>query len=414
MRKYWQPVALAAELHDGVPLPVKAFGENFVLYQNGPGEPVLMDRHCPHRGADLSYGRCEGENLRCVYHGWLFSRDGDCLETPGEPANSSLPQRVKQRSYPVRKVAGLILAYLGEGDPPPLPQFEWLSQPSERVFVTKVFQACNYLQANEGNLDQVHLSFLHRVRIDEGRPYLMDRETTAGMSSTLQLLAEDVSPQIEIEETPFGFREYVTRKTVDGDKYLKVESFVMPNMAVFPGAIVARDGFQSHWHVPIDDVSHWKYVIVFERSDPVQKERIQKVLFGDHEVGPPHYRLAANAENRYFQDRSSMKAGDFAGFGVAFEIHDTWAIESCGPIQDRSKEKLGYGDRSIIAMRKIMLKAIERLEKTGEIDDLGNPSLAGQMTAIQEVVSIETDDRTFLARRIAERLGRKSVMSDAR
>ena len=55
-----------------------------------PGRWGLIDRACPHRGADLAFGRLEADGLRCPFHGWKFDADGRCLETPAEPAGSTL------------------------------------------------------------------------------------------------------------------------------------------------------------------------------------------------------------------------------------------------------------------------------------------------------------------------------------
>src|SRR3954454_8751799 len=133
MRRYWQPAALAEELPPGgAPLPVRLFGEDLVLFRDEQCQPGLLGLHCPHRGADLSYGRLEDGGLRCLYHGWLFDRAGLCHEQPGEPAGSTFHERIRQISYPCQEAGGLILAYLGPDKAPPLPRFEFLEAPDER------------------------------------------------------------------------------------------------------------------------------------------------------------------------------------------------------------------------------------------------------------------------------------------
>src|SRR5512134_519583 len=77
LRRYWQPVALQEELPAaGAPLPVRILSEDLVLFRDDLGELGLLGRHCSHRRADLSYGRVENGGLRCLYHGWLFDRQG--------------------------------------------------------------------------------------------------------------------------------------------------------------------------------------------------------------------------------------------------------------------------------------------------------------------------------------------------
>ena len=77
LRCYWQPAALTEELNGERPVvPVRLMGEDLVLFRDQQGELGLIDRHCPHRGADLCFGRLEDNGLRCPFHGWHFNRDG--------------------------------------------------------------------------------------------------------------------------------------------------------------------------------------------------------------------------------------------------------------------------------------------------------------------------------------------------
>src|SRR5216684_1591436 len=127
LRCYWQPVALAEELPPGgAPLPVRVLGEELVLFRDDQGRPGLLGLHCSHRGADLSYGRVEAGGLRCLYHGWLYDAAGRCLEQPGEPAGSTFHERIRQTAYPCVERGGLILAYLGPGEAPLPPDYEFL------------------------------------------------------------------------------------------------------------------------------------------------------------------------------------------------------------------------------------------------------------------------------------------------
>ena len=73
----------------------------------------LLELHCPHRGASLEYGQIDTKEIRCCYHGWLFAADGAILETPGEPAESTLKDRLCHGAYPVREHHGIVFAYSG-------------------------------------------------------------------------------------------------------------------------------------------------------------------------------------------------------------------------------------------------------------------------------------------------------------
>ena len=114
MRRYWQPAALVQELAgDRAIVPVRLLGQDFVLFRDEQGRYGMLDRDCPHRGADLAFGRLEDGGLRCAFHGWLFDVDGNCLQMPAEPVGSRFCENLKQSAYPVVEKNGILFAWLG-------------------------------------------------------------------------------------------------------------------------------------------------------------------------------------------------------------------------------------------------------------------------------------------------------------
>jgi phenylpropionate dioxygenase-like ring-hydroxylating dioxygenase large terminal subunit len=363
LRRYWQPVALVEELPPGgAPLAVRVLGEDLVLFRDDEGRVGLLGLHCAHRGADLSYGRCEDGGLRCLYHGWLYDVTGRCLEQPGEPAGSTFHQRVRQPAYPCAVYGGLIFAYLGPGEPPLLPAYESLVAPDDHRFIRKYHQECNYLQANEGNIDPVHLSFLHRqfpASLARSRPAPGANLTVRGTDETNRALyLRDVSPTIEVEETDYGLRIFTLRRSGEAETYLRVSNFVLPNLCAVPGDMGA-DGFNVNWHVPIDDSHHWKYMIVFRRSAPLDRGALAEQYAAEVTLDR---RLRRNLGNRYQQDRAEMQSEWFSGLGGSFPVHDAFATETQGPIADRTQEHLGSTDLAIAQSRQMLLRAIRGLE----------------------------------------------------
>jgi phenylpropionate dioxygenase-like ring-hydroxylating dioxygenase large terminal subunit len=341
LRRYWWPAALAEELPaGGAPIPVRLLGEDLALFRDQQGRPGLLGIHCSHRGADLSYGRIEDGGLRCLYHGCLYDVEGQCLEQPGEPRDSTFRDRVHQRAYPCREQAGIIFTYMGPGAAPLFPNYEFLPDQSPYVFASKSHSECNYIQGNEGNFDPQHLSFLHQIfkpgEVDFRQAYH----------------AADVCPTIDPVETEFGMHLYAIRKVGDDRHFVKVRSFVMPAA----GAVGSRGeaGYNVNWHVPIDDENHWRYSIVFSRDQAIDRETTRRERLGISR----DYRLERNLANRFLQNREEMKTETFIGMGRSFVVHDTWATESEGPIYDRTSEHLGYTDRGIIVLRKLMLQGI--------------------------------------------------------
>ena len=398
MRRYWQPVALSEELPiDGAPLKVQILGEELVLFRDDQGRPGLLGLHCSHRGTDLSYGRVEDGGLRCLYHGWLYDICGRVVEQPGEPGGGAHRDEIRHRAHPCQEAGGIIFSYLGPGEPPLLPNYDFLAAPEERRTVTKVFHHCNYQQANEGNIDPVHLSFLHQY-LQDGKPPL--QRIVAGTNDTdNSLLSKDIAPAIEVEVTDYGLRIYTTRHAGPDKCYFRVTNFIMPNLSAFGGSTVG-DGYSVHWHVPIDDTHHWKYLFMFSRAKPLTLELRDK----NRADLTADYRLTRQGGNRYQQDRESMKTKSFTGIGFNFQAHDAFATESQGPVQDRTSEHLVSSDKAIIAARKLMLNAIRDVKEGRQPQHVIRDPEANRfphLVVLSELVPASTDLKQFVRDRAA-------------
>jgi phenylpropionate dioxygenase-like ring-hydroxylating dioxygenase large terminal subunit len=163
-RRFWLPALLSDELPgpDCEPVRLRLLGEDLLAWKDTNGRIAIVDAFCPHRSAPLFFGRNEECGLRCVYHGWKFDVDGNCVELPNATEGETFKERVKLRSYPVQDKAGMVWIYMGPPERiPPLPGFEWLDVPAEQRYVFKYFMNCNYLQTLENEFDTTHSSFLH-------------------------------------------------------------------------------------------------------------------------------------------------------------------------------------------------------------------------------------------------------------
>ncbi len=398
LRRYWQPVALSEELAEHAPpLPVRILGEDLVLFRDERGRPGLLGRHCAHRQADLSYGRIEDGGLRCLYHGWLYDVAGNCLEQPGEPEGSRFNSKVHQPAYACRESGGMIFAFLGPGEPPLLPAYEFLIAPEEQRFVTKALHECNYLQGNEGNIDPVHISFLHRFLSEAEAPRRVRQTVTGTALTPNSLYKSDVSPVLEVERTDFGVRIFSVRALSDERTYVRISNFIMPNLSAFPG-MTGGDGYSVNWHVPIDDTHHWKYMISFRRSAPLDRELLRQQYAANL---TPDHRFVRNSSNRYLQDRGELTAKTFSGMGYFFAAHDAFAVEGEGPIQDRTQERLGSTDRSITMARQMLLRAIQDVQDGRDPAHVVRAADANDLrhiTVVSEVIPASIDWHTYWQR----------------
>ena len=114
-QKSWRRIASATDLPtERQLLAVTLRGKPYVLFRDDEGELGLIGRHCPHRGADLCYGRLEDNGLRCPFHGWHFDRTGQCVEQPAEPEGSTMHTQIKVPMIPVREEDGIVYAEVDE------------------------------------------------------------------------------------------------------------------------------------------------------------------------------------------------------------------------------------------------------------------------------------------------------------
>ena len=91
----------------------RIFGEDLVAFRNSDGVIGLVDQFCPHRRASLFFGRNEERGLRCVYHGWKFDVEGQCVDMPSEPADSNFKDKMQITAYPTREAGGMVWAWFG-------------------------------------------------------------------------------------------------------------------------------------------------------------------------------------------------------------------------------------------------------------------------------------------------------------
>jgi phenylpropionate dioxygenase-like ring-hydroxylating dioxygenase large terminal subunit len=366
MRRYWQPAALVDELSDTRPLkPVRLLGENLVMFRDDKGRYGLVERACPHRGTDLAFGRLEQGGLRCAFHGWLFDVTGQCLETPAEPEGSRMCANIRHKAYPVVEKSGVLFAYLGPGEPPAFAQFDCFTAPASHTFAFKGMIDCNWLQSLEVGIDPAHTSFLHRFFHDEepdqgyGKLF-RDKSIDSDMPMT-RIMREFPCPQIEIEPTDYGMRVITLRRMSGAHTHVRVTNLVFPHGFVIP---MSSEMTITQWHVPIDDHRHYWYAIFTSFGAPVDKDEMRRQRLELYEL--PDYIPRKNKSNDYGFNAHEQEHETFTGMGADINVHDQWACESMGSIQDRTKEHLGQSDKAISAYRRILRRAIDEAANGGK------------------------------------------------
>src|SRR5438045_5945272 len=152
LRRYWMPIGGASELDDKPIKPIRLMGEDLVLYKDEGGRYGLLDRHCPHRRADLSYGFVEERGIRCNYHGWLMDESGRCIEQPYDDLvnpRSRAKERCSTTAYPMKECAGLLWTYMGPQPAPELPVWEPFTWENGFREIVLSDVPCNWFQCQE-------------------------------------------------------------------------------------------------------------------------------------------------------------------------------------------------------------------------------------------------------------------------
>jgi phthalate 4,5-dioxygenase len=347
-RRFWVPALLSEEAAepDGPPVRLRLMGEDLIAFRESSGRVGLVGARCPHRGAELYWGRNEECGLRCIYHGWKFDTAGRCIDMPSEPPGSRFMEKVGITAYPAEEHGGIIWAYMGPaGLPrPELPMLEFCLVPEGNRFVSKKLQECNWAQSVEGGVDTAHFSFLHMpVTVPETAP------------DAVRWMKNDGAPRFTVLPHEAGLLIGASRRAGEEQLYWRITQFLVPNHSLAPGSERGQNMNGQTW-VPIDDEHCWVYCYTWNPERPItEAERAQmRAGFGIHPELGRGYVPVRNRSNEYLLDRADQKTNSFTGVRGISE-QDACVQDSQGFIYDRSHEHLGTTDIAIIEFRKLML-----------------------------------------------------------
>lgn len=342
---FWQPVYRVQDLANGRAVPIRIMSEDFTLYRGENGSPHVVAFRCAHRGTQLSTGWVEGDSIRCRYHGWKYDGSGQCVEQPGE--DEAFASKVRINNYPVQEYLGLIFAYLGEGEPPPMRRHPVFERPGVFEINTPEIWPCNYFNRLDNACDAAHVAFTH---LESGqRAKRPDR------------LGNRV---IETEETEYGVR---TSYALPGQERV-VLRFHMPNTNQTRSFLRVEGGAQDvqnlvadrlFWRVPIDDDHCVSFVVdivplVGEAAREYQERR--KQARRSVTVSPNELAEAILAGKMQFKDIDPELP-----IYYLFWIEDYVVQVGQGIFAERSRDTMGNIDRGVWLMRKIWERELRAL-----------------------------------------------------
>jgi 5,5'-dehydrodivanillate O-demethylase len=334
LRRFWQPVYRSQDLNAGRAVPIRIMNEDFTLFRGQGGTTHVLAPRCAHRATQLSTGWVEGDCLRCFYHGWKYDATGQCVEMPAE--DPSFPPKVRIPSYPTQEYLGLIFAYLGEGEAPPLPRFPFMENhdPAKAVLCNHVYlKPYNYRNQIENSVDPAHVVYVHH------------NSEYRGLQGV---------PEVRAEETDYGLILYATR----ANGKTRVTQYQMPTILHIKQG--SRNPIERQWRdfilwrVPIDDETSQGFDIslVYVEGEDQQRFLEAEENLVQHDVAPELGERAL---------AGLMHVDDVEDLGLAVNVQDYVAQKGQGRIYNRATERLGRSDVGVILLRKLFEREMRAL-----------------------------------------------------
>ena len=385
MRQYWVPAGLSSELPgpDCDPVRIKRLCEELIAFRGTDGKVGLVDNYCPHRRASMFFGRNEECGLRCVYHGWKFDVNGDCVDMPSEPAESNFKDKVKIKAYPVEERGGIMWTYMGPRESaPPLPDLEPTMVDGTRINI--FMRECNWMQALEGDIDTVHVSFLH-----SNLPRPDDKDS----GDWTRIQRDSKAAKFAVADTDFGTMYGAYRPAEEDTYYWRIANFLFPFYTMTPTGVLGKEIRVRAW-VPIDDTHTFGLGIG-------RRVQLAPTPPGGRGVGESEqipngtgwldrFRLVADSTNDYLLDREQQKNLTYSGL-PSITLDDQAVTTSMGAIEDRTKERLGTSDSMIIKTRRRLINAARDMREGITPPGVDNPEVYGVRSG-GVVLPRDTDD----------------------
>jgi 5,5'-dehydrodivanillate O-demethylase len=358
MRRYWHPIAPAAQLDENPVRKVRILCEDLILYRDRQGRLGLIGDRCAHRAMDLRFGIPEEEGLRCAYHGWRFDAEGRCVEQPLEPPDSTFKDRIRIKAYPVQELGGLVWAYLGPAPAPLLPEDDLFVREDGFRQIIGHRLPCNWLQVMENRADPSHTTYLHgrlgqyvaeregRLNSDPAARYNVFMRRIEGMRR------RGVYNRYRFIPTAYGFSKATLASDLSDEEGGPVWTHG-GNPVLFPYQLVHMSPPAGNRHVirrayqigvPIDDITTWHiYYLCY--------------------TFPPEVNAPEQASVSYAEVPLQDEQGEYSLDYVTGQDMVAWYAQ--GPIADRTEEHLGASDAMVIAYRKLLAEQIQVVEDGG-------------------------------------------------
>ena len=336
LRQFWHPIALSEQVKPGKAVTIKMFGEELAFYRGEGGEPHLVGNRCAHRCSALHTGWVEGDDIRCIYHGWKYDSNGQCIEIPSE--SNELAATVKISGYCVHEYGGLLFAYLGEGEPPEfnLPRKDCFEEADRLLFARHQIWPAHWLQQVENSLDALHVSFVHQ----KGKVGNFGEAVTPAI------------PELDYFETDAGIRQVATRSATN----VRVSDWTFPNNnhILIPSAF--RDGpwvDLGIWIVPIDNHTTSRFQLYSVPSVSSEEDERMCNHFEKYQSYTPIEHHDELLHEQIFPEEVFLELTN---------AQDYVAAVGQGSVVDRSLERLVKSDLGVALVRRLLFREMDAVK----------------------------------------------------
>jgi phenylpropionate dioxygenase-like ring-hydroxylating dioxygenase large terminal subunit len=187
LKNTWYVAAWSHEIGSSALFSRTIIGTPIVFWRAADGTVVALRDRCPHRGAPLSRGRMEDGDVRCMYHGLKFDRQGACNHIP---AQSTIPAAACVTSFRVVERNRWVWIWMGDpalADDSLIADTFWLDSPHWRYQPDYIHYAVNYLLITDNLLDFSHLPFLHETTLGGSAAYAESRAVVDRMTDGVRI-----------------------------------------------------------------------------------------------------------------------------------------------------------------------------------------------------------------------------------
>lgn len=164
LREQWYYAMPSHLLRAGKMVAKTLMGEPILFARKTDGTVFALLDLCPHRGIPLRFGRFDGKEVACAYHGWRFDGAGRCAAIPSLVEGQDMEvARIRTRTYPVHEAQGNLWIFFGE-DPAAAPPPPLIPDIGDRVpgLIERVALAGDMDNAVIGLMDPAHGPFVHQ------------------------------------------------------------------------------------------------------------------------------------------------------------------------------------------------------------------------------------------------------------